>query len=309
MKNPCGTLVMHFLFIRNTPKVIHSGAWAALTALTVLNGCGPAPQTAVSRPLRPEYHIGNLGGMAVRIPSHCVELVEYDGDPRIGETRKTPAPARDFNSRLRSFGITNQFPDMTCLAAGTTPPRRPGKPAPDSIYIGVNAGEIYPRSGAEAADRNARVVIDSVQHPGPYWFANYERVPGQTFGLEAYVVTGQDPQTGQPARDSLNTDEVFIHLQPTTGQADIFISCNKARPPAGQARCQMRTGMEPSAEARLNISFPRGLLAHWQEIHQRTIQLLTSFKTDPHSSLQTSNNNHSTDMPGAHQATFLRAPS
>lgn len=278
--------------------------------LPLLAAC--SPDTALPKqpsPRLPAFYAGDLGGMAVRIPAHCIELVEYDGDPRVGEARSTPAPPRDFHSRLRSFGLTSHFPEMTCPPLKAPPQRSgkaPGKPDPNQVYIGINAGEIYPRAGALAADRNAQVVINSLQHPGPYWFANYERLPGQTFGLDAYVVTGQDPKTGQPARDSLDTDEVFIHLQPT-GQADTFISCNKGRPPAGQAHCQMRTGMEPAAEVRLNISFPQSLLPHWQDIRQGATALISSFKAEHSSTARRID--HDTNRPNNTRAASLRSPS
>lgn len=71
------------------------------------------PEVALAQ-YTPKDVVGDLGGMKVRIPRHCAEYVEYDGDPGFGEQRKGSLPERTFESKLRSFGIDIRMTDMRC---------------------------------------------------------------------------------------------------------------------------------------------------------------------------------------------------
>jgi len=227
-----------------------------------------------------KHVVGDLGGMKVRIPMYCAEYVEYDGDPGFGEKRKASVSERTFESKLRSFVIDARLPEMTCLEnAQMRDDKRQQFLKKDNswVSIGINAGEIYPKSGAEAAERNARAVINSIDAPTKFWFANYERLQESPYGLEAYVVTGLDPRSGRPAKESENTDDIFIHHS-ESGKADTYISCSKTNVPGGVASCQMRFGMEPKAQVYLKVRFVRSRLPQWREIRQSTIDFLTKFE-------------------------------
>ncbi len=146
------------------------------------------PEMAMAR-YTPKDVIGDLGGLKVRIPRHYAEYVEYDGDPGWGKKREGPIPERTFDSRLSSFGISVRFPDMKGLEnAELREELRRYRLNPNSpwISIGINAGEIYPSMGANARNGLAKRLWE----PSPYWWRNYERLPEDIYGLEAYVLSG-----------------------------------------------------------------------------------------------------------------------
>ncbi len=253
-------------------------AWKIQTIKSELFGFQP-PEMALAQ-YTPKDVIGDLGGMKVRIPRHYAEYVEYDGDPGFGEKRKTPIPERTFDSRLSSFGMNVRFPDMEGLEnAQMREERRRSFLREDNpwISIGINAGQIYPKSGSEAADRNARAVTDTVNSPTTFWFSNYERLPDLIYSLEAYVVPGVDPRTGKPGRESDSTSDIYIH-RATTGRADTYIRCGRTSVPGGVASCQMSFGLEPRAQVHLSVSFVRSRLSQWHEIRHSVIDFLTSFE-------------------------------
>jgi len=226
----------------------------------------------------PKDVVGDLGGIKVRIPKYCAEYVEYDADPGFGEQRKGLAPERTFESKLRSFGIDARFPEMKCKQSEALQKDYRNQflmPNNAWVSIGINAGEIYP--GVEAANRHAKSVISSTHKPTEFWFENYERVPRQVFGLDAYVVAGVDPYSGGPARDSEKTNDKFFRFD-KLGVADTYISCGKTYVPSGVATCSMKFSMEPMAKVLINVRFVRSRLPQWSLIRRSTIDLLSGFE-------------------------------
>ena len=252
-------------------------AWKIQKAKSELFGFQPLEMAAAQ--YIPKDVIGDLGGMKVRIPRYCAEYVEYDGDPGFGEKRKGAIPERTFDSRLKSFGIDLRITDMKCKENSQLRKDRSQhflQQESPWISIGINAGSIYPKLGAMSADRQARIVIDSITKPTEFWFSNYERLPSKVHGLDAYVVTGLDPRTGGPAKDSKKVDDKYFHFTPS-GIADTYIACGKTSVPGGVASCSMDFSLEPKARVYVDVRFNRARLSEWQEIRIKTINMLTSF--------------------------------
>jgi hypothetical protein len=220
--------------------------------------------------------IGDLGGMKVRIPRHYAEYVEYDDDPGFGEKRKESIPERNFESRLRSFGMNVRFPDMKGLETMELKEAHRNyrlKPKNPWIDISINAGSIYPSMGENANSGLAKKLWEKSE----YWFANYERAPQMdTAGLEAYVVAGTDPRTGKPARESDSTDDIYIHK--TTSHVGTYISCGKTSVPGGVATCHMHFGLEPKAKVRIDAGFSPTLLPKWHSVRNSVSELIYSFE-------------------------------
>jgi hypothetical protein len=237
------------------------------------------PEMALAQ-YTPKDVIGDFGGIKVSIPRHCAEYVEYDGDPGFGEKRIWPVTERTFHSELRSFGIDIRMTDMKCKESPELREDRRQqfrKQESPWISIGINAGSIYPKLGAMVADRHARIVIDSITKPTEFWFSNYERLPSKIYGLDAYVVTGLDPYTGKPAKDSDKVNDKYFHFTPS-GLADTYISCGRTYVPGGVASCSMSFSLEPIAKVHVSVRFTRVRLSEWQEIRKKTIDLLTGFE-------------------------------
>jgi len=233
------------------------------------------PEMAMAR-YTPKDVIGNLGGMKVRIPRHYAEYVTYDGDPRFGEKRKGPRPERTFDSRLRSFGIEARFPDMKGLENALLREEKRRQPLQEKtwIYIGINAGEIY--SGDGFLDR-----LTNASLPGnkAYWWDTYERISEDKYGLEVWLLSGTDPRTGKPARESHTTNDIYIH-RGSSGNVNTYISCGRPSVPSGIGNCNLTTSLAPKAQVVVKVMFRRGLLPEWKRIQQSVRELLLSFEVD-----------------------------
>ena len=251
--------------------------WKVQSARGRLAGSFPTELTVLQ--YTPKDVIADLGGMKVHIPKHCAEYVEYDSDSTFGEKRKFSLqhlPA----SKLRGFEIDVRFPEMRCQDNDAMrEDRRRNFLSRENPWIGItiNSGAIYPKLGAGAIDALVMAVTDTIDKPGKFWFDNFERLPTSDFGLEAYVVAGMDPRLGKPARESLDTYDIFIH-RIAEGAADTYITCNKTDRYNGIATCQMIFGMAPRASVYLKVMFARSQLPHWSKIKQSTFDLLTSFE-------------------------------
>jgi hypothetical protein len=247
----------------------------------------PKPQSSESSwtPERSKDVIGDLGGIKVKIPIYCADYIEYDRDPNFGEPHKASAPERTYESRLRSFGIDVLLPTMTCLEnAHLREHRREHFLQPDNpwISISINSGEIYPKAGPMATDRVAKSITNTLDKPTQFWFANYERLPDLIYGLDAYVVTGVNPKTGQPAKQDDQTDDIFIeHINPGDAKPSVaktYIACGKTNVPGGVASCSMAFDLEPQAEVYVNVRFTKSRLAQWREIRKAVVSFLMGFE-------------------------------
>ena len=248
----------------------------AASARVSMAGFQP-PEMAMAQ-YTPTDVIGDLGGMKVRIPRACAEYVEYDGDPGFGEKRKGPVPERTFESKLSSFGIDARLPDMRCKENPELRENyRQAFLAQDNpwINIGISAGERYPMLCAGAIDAEARMVTDTLEHPTKYWMFNYERLSNPVQGLEAYIVTGINPNTHGLARDT--EKDWFVH-RGESGKADVVISCGKVSVPNGVATCKMNFDLDPNAKVKVTASFVEPRLSQWNEIRQLVTHRLISYE-------------------------------
>jgi len=239
------------------------------------------PEMAMAR-YTPKDVIGDLGGMKVRIPRHYAEYVEYDGDPGFGEKRKGPRPERTFDSRLTSFGIEVRFPDMKGLENAQLREEKRRQPLREKtwIRIGINAGEIYPGDGF--LDRRTNSTLFNVYSPEMkgHWLFTYERMPDDEYDLEVWRLSGTDPRTSKPARESDSTRDIYIHREPS-GNVDVYIGCGRPSVPSGIGTCNLETSLAPKAQVAVRVSFRRELLPEWKRIQQSARDLLLSFEVDP----------------------------
>ena len=238
------------------------------------------PEMALAQ-YTPKDVIGDLGGMKVRIPRHYAKYVEYDGDPGFGKKRKGPRPKRTFDSRLSGFGMDVRFPDMKGLENAQLWEEKRRQPLQEKtwIYIWVNAGETY--SGDGFLDRLTNGTLFSASLPGRkvYWWNTYERMPEDEYGLEVWLLSGTDPRTGKPARESHTTNDIYIH-RGSSGNVDTYISCGRPSVPSGIGNCNLTTSLAPKAQVVVKVMFRRGLLPEWKRIQQSVRELLLSFEVD-----------------------------
>ena len=249
-------------------------AWQQSIARQAMYGFQP-PEMAAAQ-YTPKDVIGDLGGLKVRIPRHYAEYVEYDDDPSWGEKRKGPVPERTFDSKLRSFGVEARFPDMVGLENPELLQEYLSYNLnPDNPWLSftINAGKNYPSLGANARNGRAKKLWEK----NDYWRYNFERLKEDVYGLEMYVVKGVNPQTGQLARESSDTKDIYIQRD-ASGHVHTYIECGRPSVPKGISRCRLEFGLEPEAKVAVTVYFYPKLFPKWKEIQQSARDLLLSFE-------------------------------
>lgn len=242
---------------------------------------GFQPPEMAAAQYTPKDVIGDLGGMKVRIPKHYAEYVEYDGDPGFGEKRKGPRPERTFDSRLRSFGVDARFPDMKGLESWKMRQERSRQPLKENMWlsIGIVSGEAYPGDGFMDARVRRTLPTPNDSFKG-HWDYTYERMPEDEYGLEVWRLSGIDPRTGKPARESDTTRDMYVHRD-LSGKVNTFIACGRPSVPTGIGNCKLEISLAQKAQVSVTVSFRRGLLPEWKRIQQSAFDLLLSFEVDP----------------------------
>ena len=215
---------------------------------------------------------GDLGGVPVRIPHEFARSVEYDDDPAILEPRLKPVPARDFSSKLRSFGFDFRYPDMmgpdSAEARKDQAAHLPGNTF--WIFVGLNAGRDYHGAGS-----TERITSGTLASPDPTTGASYQPAAEKTCGLDAYVLTGNDPKSGELNREHSNATDVFVGRD-AAGRAATYIECSNR--PLSAAPCKQHFDLEPQMHAMVYLSYRRGLLCEWRGIRGATSKLISSFR-------------------------------
>ena len=227
---------------------------------------------SVALPAKAREVIGDLGGVPVRIPFEFAKSVEYDDDPAILEPRSKPVPARNFSSKLRSFGFNFRYPDMAGPGSEEASKDRAADLPGNTFWItvGLNAGEDYPGAGS-----TERLTSAALGRPEAITGAMYRRAAEKACGLETYVLTGNDPKTGRPNREHSNADDIFVDRD-AAGKAKTFIQCSNR--PLNAAPCKQHFDLEPQIRAMVYLSYRRGLLCEARGIQSATSQLISGFR-------------------------------
>lgn len=221
--------------------------------------------------------IGDLGGVAVRIPPHFANYVEYDGDPGFGEKRQGPVPQRNFQSKLMSFGFEVRFPDM----AGRTSPelwqdyRSKLRRESQWMSVGVTSGQHYYGDGYLDQFVDSTLKFKPGERFPALAYQQYGKLQEPEYGLTVYAPVGMDPKTLKPYRDHQNAKDLFV-MRNTQGKVVAAIECDNRNINPG---CSHDFSMEPTMTAAISVRYRRGMLLHWKEIQTSIIKLTESFES------------------------------
>lgn len=229
---------------------------------------GFQPREMALAQFTPKDVVGDLGGMPVKIPRHYAEYVQYDDEPN---------DKRPYQRRIHSFGMDVRFPDMKGLEDRQTREEKRKEPLSEKswLYVGVTAGSSY--YGPKSLTRSAAELLKPEEHPSEYWWNNYIHLPEKEYDLDVYVVAGNHPVSGEPARESSFTKDIYLELSPS-GDVETYISCGRKSVPKGIANCSLSFLLEPKAGVSVSILFRRGLLSEWRIIKTSVSSLLLSFQ-------------------------------
>ncbi|WP_147432285.1 hypothetical protein [Pararobbsia silviterrae] len=236
----------------------------------------------------PNFGMGNLGGVPVRIPLWFAEHVEYEGDPGFMGKREGPIPKRTMDSPLTSFDFNVRFPDM----AGRTSPALwwdYEKYANlywdgwyDSIspwmFVGVETGSRY--YGIAGLERVLKYRLTFNPDLDPKREREYQKLPEDRWGLVAYATRFFDPESGNAYHWIASNTELYVNRS-RDGRLNTYIACtNHYRKNVLRLTCTQSFSLEPRMKAEAHVSYPRYFLPYWKEIQRLTGDLIWSFRLD-----------------------------
>lgn len=244
----------------------------------------PPPVRTANSP--PEYVIGDLGGMPVKIDHRIVQFIEYDGDPGWGERRKGPRPERTYSSRLSSFAFEVRYPDMKTRAdKDAQADYEKYHPLSSSLGAelrwtnpwiggGIESGSRYPGHGAMDRLYQATTSHPETRVMGDQLVPIESEIPG----LELFADPGAHPTTGESWRySSIGSGDTYFHRD-SSGKAVTYIRCNFREGTKRYALCGQEWSMEATGlNIRVSILYPPGLLPHWQDIQIKVSQFILTF--------------------------------
>lgn len=251
-------------------------SWKVVLAEGVLVWGFETPEMVVAQ-RSPKDVIGDLGGMPVKISRYVAEYVEYEGGPvRSVLPRKGQAPERTYESKLVGFGFYVRVPDMAML---TTKEMLADKASAnvyntDWIRVEITTGERFPGNGF----MNSRQVSNDQRHRN-YWWATYEELPDQKFGLLEYRLNGTHSITKRPIRERSDAEVIYIYRDPK-GNVLTRIDCSNVD--LQSAPCSQEWSLEDQGiSARIRILYRRNFLRDWSEIQKSVSQVIVNFRSVP----------------------------
>ncbi|MFY3386299.1 hypothetical protein ACOQFS_19385 [Paracidovorax sp. MALMAid1276] len=220
---------------------------------------------------------GELGGVLVAIPPHFAEYVEYNGDSGGGK-RKGPKPVRTKESKLMSFGFDVRYPDM--VGKDTSERREDYRNrklrTTTWIRVGLGSGEIY--NGPGVINRRTKNALARKLDPNQKspW-ERYEKLGRNEYGLDVYVLKGNNPADGVPYRESRNAKDIFVGGD-AGGHALAYIDCDSQS--ILNPLCQHEFDLAPKMHAYVRLIYRRGLLSEWKNIQDEVTKLVLNFAMD-----------------------------
>lgn len=230
--------------------------------------------TSDLRATAPTVVVGDLGGVAVSIPKHFAQFVEYDDDPAWTARTKKLSVTRNYQSKLRSFGFEIRFPDMAGMTADTQEEYKT-----HNIYttpwmrVGITSNSHYGSTGDTA--NNAHVAAIPTKAGNPY---RYEKLPQPVYGLTCYTPVGVDKSLRKRSNGPPWEDRDIYFLRNAEGTVTTYVECGNGEHRA--TRCALRFNLLPAMRANVEVNFRKELLPHWKEIQGGVSKIIVGFKVN-----------------------------
>ena len=240
----------------------------ALVSLGAPSGGSLFPPEMQAKKFTPVDAVGDLGGMPVTIPHYFANYLEYEDDPSWGEKRDKPAPKRDHESKIVSFGFKVRFPDM----AGLSNKELEKEFKQSSIYetfwidVGISANKHF--GDGFGLQRLANTAITD----GPF---SYVKHKNNFYGLEHFQPIGANESERVPFKINFY-DKDFFYERSTDNTINTFIECSNVNHAA--APCEMRFVLAHNLRISVRVHFRRGLLFDWIRLKKSVSNLLLGFR-------------------------------
>jgi hypothetical protein len=223
------------------------------------------------------FVIGDLGGMLVKIPSHFIKLVEYNGDSEWIHTAdgKHESPPRTQDSKLMHFEFDVRYPDM--VTRSTLELERDYQKTPSYktkwIRVEVRAGKLF-----QDADFLSKMVKRINEPPASFQYIELTQDAQSIDGLTLLAAEGINPKNKIPHRFNHYADDIYIaHHQDKRVSA--YINCSNS--PVESAPCRHEFSLEPDAKGAISLSYRRELISEWKPIQNSLRNLILNFRSAP----------------------------
>ena len=224
------------------------------------------------------YIIGDLGGVPVNLPPATVQFVEYQDSPGwdMDKLREYRPPVRDYQSVLISFGFSFRNHDKQLYDSKNPQIRREY----DEENARGRRDEDWVRVSVSHYGTNENALNDRFEGIFNHWSNMsdhpYEATGKTHYGLQYFIVPGNDPKTGEPWREFMGlVKDVYVY-QNEQGRVLTFIRCSNndvARPP-----CSHQFEFPSFMKIRVSLSYSRRNLPKWKEFEDNAISFLSSFQ-------------------------------
>lgn len=218
--------------------------------------------------------VGDMGGMPVRIPYYFANYLEYEGDPSWGEKRSGSKPARNYHSKITSFGFDVRYPDMVGLINYKMYENKRSYTIYNTpwIHVGIRAWSTF-----DGGHQGLEGRVKQLENYTSSWrWHNFERLPQKVFSLEAYSVKVEEGEDPTFIRTHNNATDVYVYRHPTTHKVETYISCRRSK--MGQASCQQSFDLSEDLQVRVVVRYRREELAQWQDMQRAVKKLVLNFK-------------------------------
>ncbi len=259
------------------------------TAAAVLAACSPqqkqpsAQRNVVIKEvgrIEPPDVVGNLGGKPVRISSDVVEFVSYEDTPtafsREWETYKSPP--RNYESKLSGFGMDLNMETGELFNAHTMSWRKfydeKGIPNSPWIRVSIRNADLFDDGLDTYLDKKLEENIRFKPKEAAYR-AYVKTESKNSYGLEYYIVPGNDDRTGKSYREDVK--DLFIGRD-KNGRVRTYIKCsnrNVSNPP-----CE-HVFLAPDMRVEFSLLYSSHRLKDWQKLEKMAKSVVYGFVVDP----------------------------
>lgn len=225
------------------------------------------------------YIIGDLGGVAVNLPSATVQFVEYQDSPGwdMDKLRTYRPPVRDYQSVLISFGFSFRNHDKQLYDSKNPKIRQEYEEENTRYYEDdwIRVSVSHYGTNENALDDIFAGIFNNWSNMSKHPYAS----TGEThYGLQYFIVPGNDPKTGEPWRHYMGlVDDIYVY-QNEQGRVLTFIRCannDVNRPP-----CSHQFEFPSFMKIRVSLSYGRQNLSKWRELEKNAISFLSSFRAE-----------------------------
>ncbi|WP_239363334.1 hypothetical protein [Snodgrassella communis] len=233
--------------------------------------------------------IGKLGTYSISIPAGVIDgWVRYVGDPGDFADPKIKAkyqrPPKTYDLPIESFGFLYRITDgdvYTSFRQTQQDYRHDnetlipyGKPFP---WADVSAYGVY---GAAPLNFNAyvQIIFRSAKEVTNFDYIQQEQ---PLYGLTVYKANnGIDPKTSEPWKSDVNAEDILLKKD-QAGNIKTYIDCQFTQ----HINSCSHMFYNDDWHIQVRMSYSRTYLPQWQEMEDRVIQILNSWRVSPEGKL------------------------